>query len=195
MRHSKERVRKYGEVFTPEWLVKRMCDQVPTDYYDATHTFLEPSCGTGNFIVEVLTRKMSCIADISNKKKYAYYALKVLSSVYGVELLHDNIIECRKRVYSHWKSLLNFETQDKALLASAKAIVKTNLIWGDFIKQVNLKIEQPLSFVWYDWNDESRQVTLRSCRMEDMQNTISFNIPSILLGTCHYRDVSSCLML
>jgi len=93
---SKERVRKYGEVFTPEKTVKDMCDMLERenpeeDVFSPWHTFLEPSCGDGNFVLEILRRKFqrcTCRQD---------YTI-ALESVYGLELQADNVSECIRRV-------------------------------------------------------------------------------------------------
>lgn len=88
---SKERVRKYGEVYTPEWVVKMMCDNLPPEAWDADHTILEPTCGNGNFLVEITRRKM---ARCRNREE----ACKALNTVYGIDLLHDNVQESRDRM-------------------------------------------------------------------------------------------------
>ncbi len=93
---SKERVKKFGEVFTPIWLVNEMLDNVeqenPEAFKDVTKTFLEPSCGTGNFVVEIYRRKLN---HVKNDRKQAEEALR---SVWCIELLPDNMATCRERV-------------------------------------------------------------------------------------------------
>ena len=109
---SRERVREHGEVFTAEREVKAMCDLVgdvgsnPTD-----GTVLEPACGDGNFLVEILNRKCDrlyaagCRAGGRPMKwswrladKYAFRLAGVLSLLYGIDILADNVYECRKRL-------------------------------------------------------------------------------------------------
>lgn len=91
-----ERVRKYGEVFTPEWVVKKMCDMLESehpeeDVFAPWTTFLEPTCGNGNFIVEILKRKfVRCRC----RKDYTV----ALSSVYGMDIQADNVAETIRRV-------------------------------------------------------------------------------------------------
>ncbi len=84
------------EVFTPDWLVKDMCDMLEQenpeeDVFSPWHTFLEPSCGDGNFVVEILKRKFNrctCRTDYTT----------ALKSVYGMDIQADNISECIRRV-------------------------------------------------------------------------------------------------
>lgn len=89
---SKERVSKFGEVFTPEHIVSDMCDLIPTEIWqNIDSTFLEPSCGNGNFIVEILKRKLS-ICHNSDEIVRAY------KSIYGIDILQDNVEETKARM-------------------------------------------------------------------------------------------------
>jgi hypothetical protein len=89
-----ERVRKYGEVFTPEWVVNNMCDMLEQESpgaFEPERTFLEPTCGDGAFVVEILRRKF----DRCKRRKDFTVALE---SVYGLEIQADNVAECIRRV-------------------------------------------------------------------------------------------------
>ncbi len=88
---SKERVKKYAEVYTPEWVVKKMCDWLPPEAWDADHTILEPTCGNGNFLVEITRRKMQ-------RSRNREEACKALETIYGIDLLPDNVQESRERM-------------------------------------------------------------------------------------------------
>lgn len=81
---KKERVQKYGEVFTPDWMVKKMCDELPQEAWELDKTFLEPSCGDGVFVVEILRRKFA------NCKAKADYRT-ALNSVWAMELQEQNV--------------------------------------------------------------------------------------------------------
>ena len=81
---SKERVQKYGEVFTPQWVVEKMCDELPDEAWKPETTFLEPSCGEGVFILEILRRKFE---NCKTRKDYR----TALKSVYGFEIQADNV--------------------------------------------------------------------------------------------------------
>ena len=104
---SKERVKKYGEVYTPIWVVNEMLDALEKEgdaFSDVGKTFLEPSCGTGNFVVEIYRRKLNLAKNDREK------AEKALRSLWCIELLPDNMAECRQRVkdvfaYYGWTDL------------------------------------------------------------------------------------------
>lgn len=116
---SKYRVRKYGEVFTPIWVVNEMLDNIeeesPDIFKDVSKTFCEPSCGTGNFVVEIYRRKLNAVKNDPVKAEQA------LRSLYCIELLEDNMLECRKRVkelfeYYGWIKLPFEEVFEKQFL-------------------------------------------------------------------------------
>lgn len=116
---SKERVKKHGEVFTPIWVVNEMLDclekESPDVFTDVTKTFLEPTCGTGNFVVEIYRRKLNVAKNDRNKAEQA------LRSLWCIELLPDNMAECRQRVkdlfaYYGWTDLPFDEVFEKQFL-------------------------------------------------------------------------------
>ena len=120
----RERVKKYGEVFTPEWVVKMMCDQLEEssgeDPFSAEKTILEPSCGTGNFLVEILSRKLArCSADGE--------CLTALKSIYGIDILPDNVAEAKKR-------MLQIFVEHCGHTAEARRILDRNILSGDALK-------------------------------------------------------------
>lgn len=119
---SKERVSKFGEVFTPEHIVKDMCDLIPSKIWqNIDSTFLEPSCGNGNFIVEILKRKLS-ICHNSEEIIRAY------KSIYGIDILQDNVEETKARML---KMLLEV---DIATTIQVIAILQSQIICGDSLQ-------------------------------------------------------------
>src|SRR4051794_28922079 len=94
---SRKRVADHGEVFTPEWLVKAMLDLVKAETEIIKTTFLEPACGSGNFLVEILRRKLAAVERDYGKYDFErrHFALLGLMCIYGIELRGDNIGECR----------------------------------------------------------------------------------------------------
>lgn len=89
---SKQRKRDYGEVYTPKWLVKDMCDTIPDEIWnDLTATFLEPCCGNGNFLVEIFERKLKLCKDERD-------GLKALNAIFGIDIQQDNVCESRERL-------------------------------------------------------------------------------------------------
>ena len=115
---SKERVKKYGEVYTPIWVVNEMLDELEKEsdaFNDVSKTFLEPSCGNGNFVVEIYRRKLNLAKNDREK------AEKALRSLWCIELLPDNMAECRQRVkdifaYYGWTDLPFEEVFEKQFL-------------------------------------------------------------------------------
>lgn len=89
IRRSKERIKKTGEIFTPPELVNELLDKLPTELWNiADKTFIDPACGDGNFLVEVIRRKINGGSTPT----------QALSTTYGVELMADNVAECQRRL-------------------------------------------------------------------------------------------------
>ena len=101
---SRQRVRDHGEVFTNEREVKAMCDLVKDETERIDSRFLEPACGDGNFLAEILTRKLEIVKRKYKKSALDYEKNAVLaaSSIYGVDILIDNVIACRERMFKIW---------------------------------------------------------------------------------------------
>src|SRR5580700_3253010 len=94
---SKKRVADHGEVLTPEWLVENMLDLVKGETERIDSRFLEPACGSGNFLVPILQRKLTAVEAKFGKSDFErqHHALLAVMCTYGIELLPDNIVECR----------------------------------------------------------------------------------------------------
>jgi len=85
---SKKRVQEKGEVFTPPELVNEMLDRLPAEQWESNKTFLDPACGNGNMLIEVYRRKM----------KHNHDPYEIASSTYGIDIMEDNVIECKQRL-------------------------------------------------------------------------------------------------
>ena len=115
---SKSRVTDYGEVFTAEREVKAMCDLVKQETERIDSRFLEPACGDGNFLAEILKRKLAVVKSKYRRSPYDWErnSLLALGSVYGVELLIDNVRICQERLFGIWdkeyKSVCKKECND-----------------------------------------------------------------------------------
>ena len=133
---SRQRVTEHGEVFTGEREVKAMCDLVDNETNRIDSRFLEPACGDGNFLAEILTRKLARVKKQykSSHLDYEKNAILALSSMYGVDILLDNCIACRERLFKLWddeytavcKKDANDETRE-----AAKFILKRNIVCGN----------------------------------------------------------------
>jgi len=129
---SKQRVADHGEVFTPAWMVEAMLDLVKDETHRIDARFLEPACGSGNFLVQVLQRKLAAVELKYGKSEFErrHYALVALMCIYGIELLPDNIAECRANLLDIFADYLNIdETSD--LYRAAFHVLSINLVHGD----------------------------------------------------------------
>ncbi|AFM11496.1 N-6 DNA methylase [Turneriella parva] len=129
---SKQRVADHGEVFTPEWLVDAMLDLVKSETERIDSRFLEPACGSGNFLVKVLQRKLAAVELKYGQSDFEkrHYALLGVMCTYGIELLADNIAECRANMLEVLADYLNVNTSDEVYHAAAY-VLSQNLIHGD----------------------------------------------------------------
>jgi len=129
---SKKRVADHGEVFTPAWMVEAMLDLVKDETERIDARFLEPACGSGNFIVQILRRKLLAIEVKYGKHDFErqHYALLGLMCIYGIELLADNIAECRANVLDVFALYLNLDDADDLYLA-ASHVLAVNVVHGD----------------------------------------------------------------
>ncbi|ADI13261.1 type III restriction system methylase [Truepera radiovictrix DSM 17093] len=132
---SKQRVADHGEVFTPPWLVAAMLDLVKGETERIDARFLEPACGSGNFLVEVLRRKLAAVELKYGRSDFErrHYALFALMCVYGIELLADNIAECRANLLEIFADYLNLDASDD-LYRAASHVLAQNLVHGDALK-------------------------------------------------------------
>lgn len=129
---SRRRVADHGEVFTPEWMVEAMLDLVKGETERIDSRFLEPACGSGNFIVRILRRKLAAVELKYGKSDFERrcYALLALMCIYGIELLPDNIAECRANMLEIFADYLNVNTTDE-ILSAASHVVSQNIVHGD----------------------------------------------------------------
>ncbi|MBS9723819.1 DNA methyltransferase [Stutzerimonas stutzeri] len=143
---SRKRVADHGEVFTPEWVVDAMLDQVKAEAERIDSRFLEPACGSGNFLVKVMQRKLAAVELKYGKSDFErrHYALLALMSIYGIELLADNIAECRANVLEVLADYLNIQESDY-LYQAASTVLARNLVHGDALTMLN-RDGQPITF-------------------------------------------------
>src|SRR5258705_12624447 len=112
---SKQRVFDHGEVFTPAWMVEAMLDLVKGETDRIDSRFLEPACGSGNFLVRILQRKLAAVELKFGKSNFEkqHYALLALMCTYGIELLEDNIAECRANMLETIGDFLHVKESDE----------------------------------------------------------------------------------
>jgi SAM-dependent methyltransferase len=141
---TRQRVRDLAEVYTHEREVKAMLDLVP-DMFPARSIkavdmkFLEPACGSGNFLEEILRRKLAGIrfGKVKSADRYEHWLLRALTSIYGVDISADNVEESRQRlievVRSHYNNDANTVAPSEGFASAAHAIVATNIVHADFL--------------------------------------------------------------
>lgn len=141
---SKKRVAERGEVFTNEREVKAMCDLVENETQRIESRFLEPACGDGNFLAEILSRKLNVVKNKykRNHSDFELYTVVAVSSLYGIDIMVDNVKTCRERLFKIWekeyksvcKKDFNQETAN-----SIKFILERNILCGNALtlKQVD----------------------------------------------------------
>lgn len=132
----KQRVADHGEVFTNEREVKAMCDLVKDETERIDSKVLEPACGNGNFLAEILNRKLATVERrySKNANEFERYSIYAVSSLYGVDILEDNAEECRERLFNIWNELYLKIAKNEARDAcrdAVKYILKNNILCGD----------------------------------------------------------------
>jgi hypothetical protein len=143
---SKKRVSDHGEVFTPPWLVEAMLDLVKHESQRIDSRFLEPACGSGNFLVDVLSRKLATVEVKFGKGEFEkrHYALFGLMCVYGIELLEDNVAECRANLLQMLAEYLAVDESEDVYRAGAQ-VLATNIVHGDALTMKTIDGE-PITF-------------------------------------------------
>ena len=151
---SKQRVADHGEVFTAKREVNAMLDLVKADSVNIFSRFLEPACGDGNFLAEVLCRKLSTVKlqYSKNAADYERYAVIAVSSVYGVDILQDNIEECRKRLFrifdEEYSEICRNESNNETR-ETVRYILECNILCGDAL---TMEISKDNPIIFAEWS-------------------------------------------
>lgn len=183
---SKQRVADHGEVFTAEREVNAMLDLVKQETERVDSCFLEPACGDGNFVAEILRRKLEAAKRraIPPKKKrplpaeYEKQSVIAVASIYGVDLLMDNVLACRERLYEIWnkeyevicKKEINEDCQ-----AAVRFILSRNIVCGNALS---------LKVVDGDGNDTDEPIVFSewSFVMGNMMQRKDYRFDKLLAG-------------
>lgn len=179
---TKKRVADFGEVYTAKRQVRDMLDLVKEQSYDPNATFLEPACGNGNFLAEILRRKLSTV--LFNKNVSAEFeidVLKCLATIYGVDIQIDNVTESRDRLYNILHNTLGNVSYD-GFWKSVRLILEKNIICGDTLTATT---EKGTTLVFSEWQfKEDGTITRREHLYTDMLNGI--DTIGRYAGTYHY---------
>ena len=185
---SKNRVQNHGEVFTPRWFVEKMLDVegVKEACENLEATFLEPSVGEGVFLVVILSRKLEMVTKDYNEslKQYEHYSLFALTTLYGVELLQDNVKICVMNLFEVYQSYYNIACEKhkikqgkSSVLNSAKTIISANIQQGNFLTR-RTSADEPIIFS--EWKVLSKLGTNKAIKvirteytLDEIQNQIT----------------------
>ncbi len=185
---SKQRVADHGEVFTPAWMVETMLDLVKGETERIDSRFLEPACGDGNFLVPVLRRKLAAAELKYGKSDFerGNYALLALMCVYGIELLQDNIRECRANLLGVFAEYLHLDPADD-LFRAASYVLSQNLVHGDAMKMLAWD-GSPITFAeWgYLWKGRFQR---RDFSLKSLTQSSAFSTEGELFASLGKADI------
>lgn len=185
---SKKRVNQHGEVFTPLEIVNDMLDTVQSESERIDSRFLEPACGNGNFLVQVLNRKFQTVqlkykASIFEKK---HYALLAIMSVYGIELLKDNIEECKMNLANSFAEFLKINKSDDIFKAAIR-VLSLNLIQGNAL---TMKKKDGTSIFFSEWGYLGKgKFQRRDFLLETLSLSAEFKKEDSLFSTLNNEDI------
>jgi len=178
---SKERVVAHGEVFTPAWMVDAMFDLVKDETERIDSRFLEPACGSGNFLIEILRRKLAAVELKYGKSAFErqHYALLALMCIYGLELLADNIAECRANLLEILAEYLSLAEADE-LYRAASYVLSQNLVHGDALT-IRTHEGQPIIFAEWGYLGKGR-FQRRDFRFATLTQSSAFSVEGSLFA-------------
>jgi len=184
---SRKRVVDHGEVFTPSWLVEDMLDLVKGESERIDSRFLEPACGSGNFLVPVLRRKLATVHEkfAASDFEKRHHALLALMSIYGIELLQDNAEECRRNLLDTLFDYLGTGVGDK-WFGAAHVVVHANIVHGDALDMTTATGE-PITFPEWGYLGKGKYQR-RDFRYHTLTQLSSFE-PDTLFGDSGSHEI------
>lgn len=166
---SKKRVAEHGEVFTAEREVNAMLDLVKQETERIDSRFLEPACGNGNFLVEILRRKLILVHSEQE-------LVQAVCSIYGIDIMQDNVEECRERLLGIVET--NYGKIDGALLKTVKFVLKRNILWGDALTLCTPD-ERKEPIIFSEWGFIGQSVKRRDYTLDMLLRPRKFEGPSL----------------
>jgi hypothetical protein len=185
---SKQRVADHGEVFTPAWMVEAMLDLVKGETERIDSRFLEPACGSGNFLVRILHRKLAAVELGYGKSDFEkrHYALLALMCIYGIELLPDNIAECRANLLEIFAEYLVLAPADD-LYRAAFYVLSQNLVHGDALT-MRACDGQPITFAEWGYLGKGR-FQRRDFRYDNLTQSSAFSAEGSLFANLGMHEI------
>lgn len=186
---SKQRVADHGEVFTPDWMVQAMLDQVKEETERIDARFLEPACGSGNFIVPVLRRKLWAVEAKFGKSDFErrHYSLLALMCIYGIELLPDNIAECRANMLEVLADELKLTDTADDLYRAASYVLSKNIVHGDAM-QMRDHHGQPITFAEWGYLGKGK-FQRRDFRLDTLTQSSAFGEEDTLFADLGKHEI------
>jgi len=178
---SKQRVADHGEVYTAKREVNAMLDLVKEETERIDSRFLEPACGTGNFLVEILNRKMEVVHRKHAKNRYEYdlASAQAVSSMYGVELLQDNVVTCRNRLLDQYLDTYRQHQHAEAtseLIRCICFLLKKNILCGDALTMLQSD-GQPITFCEWTFIGLNGKVKRRDFELAELLRNVEYDKP------------------
>jgi hypothetical protein len=185
---AKQRVADHGEVFTPAWMVEAMLDLVKEETERIDSRFLEPACGSGNFLVQVLRRKLAAVELRFGSSDFErrHYALLGLMCIYGIELLADNIAECRKNLLDTFAGCLGLDAAED-LYRAAAFVLSQNLIHGDALT-MRTTLGQPIVFAEWGYLGKGK-FQRRDFRLDVLTQSSAFSQEGTLFAELGMHEI------
>ncbi len=185
---SKQRVADHGEVFTPAWLVEAMLDLVKGETERIDSRFLESACGSGNFLVQILRRKLAAVELKYGKSDFErrHYALFGLMCIYGIELLPDNIVECRANLLDIFSEYLGLAPVDD-LYRAAFYVLSQNLVHGDALT-MRAHDGQPITFAEWGYLTKGK-FQRRDFRFDNLTQSSAFSVEGSLFANLGMHEI------
>lgn len=178
---SKQRVADHGEVFTPPWMVEAMLDLVKDETERIDARFLEPACGSGNFIRRILQRKLAAVELKYGRSDFERqnYALLALMCIYGIELLADNVAECRANALEIFADYTRVSEGDDLYLA-ASHVLRCNILHGDALT-MRTRDGAPIAFAEWGYVGKGK-FQRRDFRLDVLTGSSNFSAEGSLFG-------------
>ena len=187
---SRTRVQDHGEVFTNEREVNAMLDMVKRETERIDSRFLEPACGDGNFLAEVLRRKLDVVRARYRRSLFEYekYTFVAVGSIYGVDILPDNTQECRERLFDIVESdylPVCKKSPTPGFLDAIRFVIGKNILCGNALslKTVDssgVDTDEPIIFC--EWSLVGDKVKRRDYRLDELLEGSADNVQPSLFG-------------